>query len=133
LIALEIIGGTRKEKRLAEDAFWFALKHLMPRKRNLEVEIYIKNLPEHEGNQVMVDKGFHEIELRRGMAAENIITSLFHEMVHVRQSERGEYMDFSLPYLERPFEIEAYKLQESMFEKYKYSYSNQHSSWKHGI
>lgn len=72
----------------------------------------------------MIEKGYHEIELRRGMSEDNILTSLFHEMVHVRQSERGMYMDFSLPYLERPFEIEAYKLQESMFEKYKYIHGN---------
>lgn len=124
MIYFEIIGGTKSEKQLVESAFWFALKHLMPRKKNLEVEIYIKNLPEHEGNQVMIEKGYHEIELRRGMSEDNILTSLFHEMVHVRQSERGMYMDFSLPYLERPFEIEAYKLQESMFEKYKYIHGN---------
>ena len=68
----------------------------------------------------MIEKTFHEIELKKGMSKDDLITAVFHEMVHVRQSERGEEMDFSLNYLERPFEQEAYKLQESMFEKYKY-------------
>tara|TARA_Y100000592_G_C5262807_1_gene218129 strand:+ start:84 stop:263 length:180 start_codon:yes stop_codon:yes gene_type:complete len=54
------------------------------------------------------------------MSKEDLITAVFHEMVHVRQSERGEEMDFTLDYLDRPFEKEAYKLQESMLEKYKY-------------
>ena len=54
------------------------------------------------------------------MSKDDLITAVFHEMVHVRQSERGEKMDFTLDYLDRPFEQEAYKLQESMLQKYKY-------------
>ena len=124
MIYFEIIGGTKSEKQLVEAAFWFALKELMPRKKNLDVLFSLVKMEGSEGNQVMIEKTFHEIEIKKGMAQADLITAVFHEMVHVRQSERGVEMDFDLDYFDRPFEIEAYKLQESMFEKYKYIHGN---------
>ena len=120
MIYFEIIGGSKSEKQLVENAFWFALKELMPRKKNLDVLFSLVKMEGTQAFQVMIEKTFHEIELKKGMSKDDLITAVFHEMVHVRQSERGEKMDFTLDYLDRPFEIEAYKLQESMFKKYKY-------------
>ncbi len=120
MIYFEVIGGSKSEKQLVEDAFWFALKELMPRKKNLDVLFSLVKMEGTQGFQVMVEETFHEIELKKGMSKDDLITAVFHEMVHVRQSERGEKMDFTLDYLDRPFEQEAYKLQESMLQKYKY-------------
>jgi len=120
MIYFEIIGGSKSEKQLVENAFWFALKELMPRKKNLDILFSLVKMEGTQAFQVMIEKTFHEIELKKGMSKEDLITAVFHEMVHVRQSERDEEMDFTLDYLDRPFEIEAYKLQESMLKKYKY-------------
>lgn len=119
MVYFEVIGGSKSEKRLVEDAFWFALKELMPRKKNLDVLFQLEKMEGH-GWQVMIEKTFHEMGIKRGLSEDDLITAVFHEMVHVRQSERGEEMDFSKPYLDRPFEKEAYILQESMLKKYKY-------------
>jgi hypothetical protein len=39
-------------------------------------------------------------------------------MVHVRQAERGIEDSDEIPYYEKPTEIEAYKLQEELLEKW---------------
>ena len=117
-------GGSPKQKRMVKEAFFFAMKELMPRKKNLDVQFFLKWRLEADGYHCFIDRGEHEVELKRTMNDEDLITAVFHEMVHVRQYERNVPTDFDLPYLERPTEIEAYELQESMLEKYKYSHGS---------
>ena len=45
MINFSISGGSRKEMNLVHDAFYFALKELMPRKRNLLIDFKIANIP----------------------------------------------------------------------------------------
>lgn len=125
MIDLEIRGGRKSERKLLEDAFWFALKTLMPRKRKLEIEIVLKNIPDAEGWHQAYDKYQHGIEIQKGQDVDNLLTTLFHEMVHVRQFERGEFMDEdNIPYWKKPSEKEAYKLQEEILEKWNQSMSS---------
>jgi hypothetical protein len=51
---------------------------------------------------------------------EELAVAVAHEMVHAKQSIRGELhkADFSIPYLEQPWEIEAHSLERELFEKY---------------
>lgn len=136
MIALSIDGGTNKEQRMVHDAFNFALKYLMPRKRNLMVDINIVDIPDDaEAYHCCVEKNYHEIEIQKGLIEEDFISAIFHEMVHVRQHERGDLKDhgirkawkgeeyFSLfsttdEYMALPWEEEAYRLQEEMYEKW---------------
>lgn len=45
--------------------------------------------------------------------------NLAHEFVHVMQLVSGQYADFEsdLPYMEQPFEIEAYAMEDDIFEQ----------------
>jgi len=136
MIALSIDGGTNKEQRMVHDAFNFALKYLMPRKKNLTVDIIITDIPDDaEAYHCCVAKGEHEIEIQQGIIEEDFITAIFHEMVHVRQHERGILKDHGIrkswkgeehlglysttdEYMALPWEEEAYRLQEEMYEKW---------------
>ena len=120
MIFCEVEGGSPKQRRMVEEAFFFAVEELMPRKKNLVVQFFLKWRLEADGYHCFINRGEHEVELKRTMNDEDLITAVFHEMVHVRQYERNQPTDFDMPYLERPSEIEAYTLQESMLEKYKY-------------
>ena len=104
-----------------EEAFFWALKELMPRKRNLDVTVEVKSLDSAAGYHWMEYRGTHFIELDPNQTSDDFICCLFHEMVHIRQAERGIYNDESIPYMERPVEIEAYSLQEELIEKWKSS------------
>lgn len=104
-----------------EEAFFWALKELMPRKRNLDVTVEVKSLDSAAGYHWMEYRGTHFIELDPNQTPDDFVSCLFHEMVHIRQAERGIYNDESIPYMERPVEIEAYSLQEELIEKWKSS------------
>ena len=93
----------------------------MPRKRNLDVTVEVKSLDSAAGYHWMEYRGTHFIELDPNQTPDDFICCLFHEMVHIRQAERGIYNDESIPYMERPVEIEAYSLQEELIEKWKSS------------
>ena len=103
------------------EAFFFAVSELMPRKKNLDVTVSITALTgDTTGYHIKTDRYTHEIELERNQNKEDFLTALFHEIVHVRQTERGVYCDEKKPYYKRPTEIEAYKLQEELLKKWKY-------------
>lgn len=121
---------------MAFDAVNFAIKKLMPRKRNLTVEITITDIPDDaDAYHCCIDKGEHEIEVQSGLIEEDFMTAIFHEMVHVRQHERGllkdhgirkawkgeEYIgiyDTTETYMNLPWEEEAYRLQEELYNKW---------------
>ena len=121
---------------MAYDAVNFAIKKLMPRKRNLQIEVSIVDIPgDADAFHCSIDKGEHEIEVQKGLIEEDFMTAVFHEMVHVRQHERGllkdhgvrkswkgeEYIgiyDTTETYMNLPWEKEAYKLQEELYEKW---------------
>lgn len=121
-------GGRKSERTAVEDAFWFAVEELMPKKKNLDVEFYLQNLEgDVDGFHEFIDRGMHVIELQKNLDIDDLVTAVFHEMVHVRQYERGQGgFDESTPYLERPCEIEAYHLQEELFDKWKHQHSESH-------
>lgn len=136
MLHVSIDGGSNKERQILYDAYFFALKELMPRKQNLDVEITLTDIEgDADGFHMEVEYGVHEIELQQGLIEEDMITALFHEMVHVRQHCRGWLKDkgpikvwkgvewiaaYSTvdEYMALPWEAEAYKLQEEMYEKW---------------
>ena len=106
----EISGGTKRERKLVEDAVLFAKKYLMPRIRDLDIEITITKKMEVDAD-VVGDEREYEMRIRGGQGEEDLITSVFHEMVHVKQGVRKEFPlfeDCDMEYLERPWEKEAY-------------------------
>lgn len=117
----EISGGTKRERKLVEDAVLFAKKYLMPRIRDLDIEITITKKMEVDAD-VVGDEREYEMRIRGGQGEEDLITSVFHEMVHVKQGVRKEFPlfeDCDMEYLDRPWEKEAYDLQEKILDAYK--------------
>lgn len=145
MIFCTVNGGSQEERQLIEEAFYFAVEELMPRKQKLDVEIWLTDMPydDADGYHLHVDKYEHNIELQTGLIEEDLVTALFHEMVHVRQSERCQMKDKGLikiwngveylslystvdEYMSLPWEAEAYKLQEEMYTKWNSTVSVNH-------
>ena len=117
-------GGTRKQRQLTYDLVQFAWKTLMPRIRKCEVNVKIKKVVAYEGTCLDTDNRVYEIEVDKKLTGDDFITTIFHEMVHVKQYVRKElfsecnfYADRD-EYLKLPWEIEAYKLQEVLLTKW---------------
>lgn len=116
----EVIGGTKKERALIEEAVVFAKQYLIPRIRNLDVEIKLMKNMEVDADVVGDGREFF-MRIRKGQSHEDLLTAVFHEMVHIKQYIRDEFPLFeesSIDYLERPWEKEAYDLQELILDSY---------------
>ena len=119
MITCDILYADSSRINLLEEAFWFGVKELMPRKKNLDVTITLCDTGDSAcGWHLCTDKYVHEIELHPELDTEDMLTCLWHEMVHIRQAERGIYDSDGISYYDRPTEIEAYKLQEELLEKW---------------
>lgn len=136
MMFISIDGGTRKERKMVYDAVNFAIKCLMPRKKNLSVQVNITDIPDDaDAYHCCIEKGNHELEIQKGLIEEDFMTAIFHEMVHVRQHERGILKDYGIrkawkgeeyislfsttdEYMALPWEEEAYRLQEEIYSKW---------------
>ena len=135
MIFCTVNGGSKQERQLVEDAFYFVIEQLMPQKKNLDVEIWLTDMPydDADGYHLHVDKYEHNIELQTGLIEEDLITALFHEMVHVKQYAQGELYESVkqgkhrwqgkwLPkdpeYWDRPWEIEAHGREVGLFVRW---------------
>lgn len=121
MFVYDIKGGTKKERAVIEEALFFAKDYLIPRIRNLDVEISLVKNMEVDADVVGDEREF-VMRIRKGQDRDDLLTAVFHEMVHVKQYVRSEFPVFEtgcdVDYLERPWEIEAFDLQEKMLDTY---------------
>ena len=134
MIEIDTRGGRKRERELIDDLAHFCVKKLMPRKKNLEVNISIKrNMIENEGMFAGVvdtdDTNTFDMELDSSMSLRKKLLSVAHEMVHVKQFTRGELKHtdnlavsswkgkkyHESKYWECPWEIEAYGRELGLF------------------
>lgn len=63
------------------------------------------------GDCMWEDDNDYRIRIDSSIEISELITTVLHEMVHVKQYIYGEDVDNNLPYYDRPHEIEAHKLE----------------------
>tara|TARA_B100001094_G_C17897300_1_gene654662 strand:- start:274 stop:681 length:408 start_codon:yes stop_codon:yes gene_type:complete len=121
-----IEGGSKRQRKLTLDCASFAWLELMPRIVNCEINFIIKKLTVYEGTCLDTDNRVFQIEVDKKLGvSDDFITTIFHEMVHVKQYIRKElFSEINFyktrdEYLKLPWEIEAYKLQEELLIKWK--------------
>ena len=122
---IEVYGGKAKEREIAEAAVYWCAKKLLPRVRTLSIEVRIKKLKSAMGYCLNTDnhKTF-ELEINKGMSLFGLISTICHEMVHVKQYYRRELKQFeadgkvmwktkiindNVAYTDLPWEKEAFK------------------------
>ena len=124
---IEVIGGKKSQRELAYRVVDFMIKKLMPRLRTLDITVQIKNIPDKEKawGLIEIQDSNREfiIEIEKSLSLYNFVTSLIHEMIHVKQYVRKELTDqgytvlwhgedcSKLAYSKQPWEQEAYTLQ----------------------
>jgi hypothetical protein len=124
---IEVTGGNKYQRELAEKTVAFCIKELLPRFRTLDITIKLRKLPEgNYGYCMMGDNNREfELEINRDLPLKDFITTLTHEMVHVKQYARKE-MDANTmrwkkgrvaqgtDYMDLPWEKEAYRLEDKL-------------------
>ena len=119
MLMIEVNGVGKKKAALARDAAIFAFEYLMPRlRKQVDVEIIFADMDGVCGYQAEIGEREFEIEIDKGLTGDDLLTAIFHEVTHCVQDLRGTKTGWELPYYERPFEIEAYAMQEKILEKW---------------
>ena len=142
---LHIKGSNKAFRKLVESATWFYAEKLMGKRLMGSLELTInlkKNLLSKEGNEgsaIWEDDGYRPkeftIELDTTVKIRNLLITLAHEMVHIKQwarDEMYEYMNIAgmvrfkgekvhmviTDYWDYPWEIEAYGKQLGLFVRF---------------
>ena len=146
MIGVEVIGGCKRDRNLAEEVVWFCLEQLLPRHRALDITVTLRKTFE-EGAWGFCYAGeddrdlYIDIDHRlyRELGWVGFVDTLCHEMVHVKQTLRGElkeyfrggyrrkwlcrdgrYRDYdNTPYERQPWEVEAYKQSPILMREFK--------------
>lgn len=129
---IHVTGGRAKQRQEVRRAAEFAWNYLMPRIKSCDVYITLKKLKDVEGYCLDCEDREFQLEIDQRLKGEDLLTCVFHEMVHVKQGVRNELKDVS--YLEKkwkgetyvnieydynhPWEEEAYRLQEVILDAY---------------
>lgn len=118
-------GGSKRQRELAYEAAAFAWMQLMPRIKKCVVNIELKKLKGYHGTCLDVGYRDYVIEVDKKLSlGDDFLTTIFHEMVHVKQYVKKElfsecnFYDTREEYLNLPWEIEAYELQEILLEQW---------------
>lgn len=127
---VEVNGGNKFQKEIARKVVDFCIKELLPRFRTLEITVNIKKLKgDAVGYCMMEDTNREfEIEVSKELTLKELVTTLAHEMIHVKQYARNEMDEFGgrwkkakvkegTNYFDLPWEKEAYRLQDKLAQK----------------
>jgi len=121
---IEFRNTNKKRQRTIEDALWFAKSYLLPRHKIDEIEIESVNGLHADGDCYDADDRSFIIRVNKELSTENLLTTIFHEFVHIKQFIKKEYGDIfainndEVAYLDRPYEIEAFRLEKELLEEY---------------
>jgi hypothetical protein len=122
---VSVKGGIKHERHVAEQCVSFMMGYLMPRMRTLDIEVEIKNIPGSAIGYCDMQETNREfiIEVQKGLTLKELVTTVVHEMIHIKQYARKE-MDAAgkqwkkcsivegTSYYDLPWEKEAYRLQD---------------------
>ena len=79
-----------KIKRFTKTVVHYAIQQLMPRMKTLSVDVIYEENTTSFGYCLSIDAREFEITLRKNMSQEDLVTTLLHEMIHVKQYARKE-------------------------------------------
>ena len=110
-----INGGTESQQK-------YAISMIMFFKEKFDIDPYIevcfRGQRHSLGGGIQMAEGEYRIDLDRSARLKTMLTTLAHELVHVKQYECGELTQNSednIPYWDKPSEIEAYGREVGLF------------------
>jgi hypothetical protein len=127
-ILIDAFEGSRYRRNLAEAVCHFCISQMLPRLRTIDIMIELMPASEFEqgvkGYCFAMGSREFKIEMCNNQAEDEFIKSLCHEMVHIKQFIREEFveevMDYQTiaEYFNQPSEKEAYKMEEVLYKEW---------------
>ena len=130
--AIQIKGGTRSQKRLVLDIVNWYLKKMLPRVRTLDITIRLTQCQEDSDAMgyclELEDNRTFDIEIDKNMRMFDTVTTLCHELTHLKQYYRKEMVHKNhgriqwkktmygiyTKYSEQPWEREAFRMEKQL-------------------
>ena len=130
-----VVGGNKFQREVVQSVADYVIDKLLPRHRNLEVLISLKNLKKDgvEGWCMQEEERLFSVDIEKTMSLKEIIVCVCHELVHVKQYVKREMVDFydkkaqnrkirwkktvygyGTAYARQPWEKEAFKMQDEL-------------------
>lgn len=138
---IEVRGGKAYQRKYVQSMVEFCIKKLMPRMNSLEIEVILKNLKgDAYGYCLSQTTREFEIEIHNKMSLRKLLTTVAHEMVHVKQYARREltgdytwqgctYEPKRCDYWDQPWEIEAHGREIGLFIRWAETSKLAHKGW----
>ena len=138
---VEVIGGNQSQKKHVHKMVEFCVKTLMPKMNNLDITV---NLTTPKGAMGYCcetdDNRTFEIEADKSQSLRNLLETVAHEMVHVKQYARREltgdstwqgktYNPKTTDYWDEPWEIEAHGRETGLFIRWAEHHKLASKSW----
>lgn len=124
---IEVNGGKKFQRDVAETVVLQMIDTLMPRMRTLEITVNIKKLTGDAVGWCMQEDTNREftIDVANNLSLKDFVTTVCHEMVHVKQYARNEMDCYGVKwkkkvipegtnYYDLPWEREAYRMQDKL-------------------
>ena len=122
--SVEVTGGKKYQRDIAQKVVYAMIDTLMPRMRTLDIEVKIRKISGDAVGYCMQEdtNRMFTIDVQKDLSLRDFITTICHEMVHVKQYARNEINGVDLcwkgrniskdtDYWNYPWEKEAYRLQ----------------------
>lgn len=122
---IEVTGGKKAERAIAQETVEWCLKKLLPRHRTIDVTVEFKKIDAYGYCMEEDDKGrLFTITINKGLGLFELISTICHEMIHLKQYARRELRQDAngntmwkkkayntVDYWDAPWEKEAFKLE----------------------
>jgi len=127
---ITVSGGSARQRQYVESMVEFVWRTLMPRKKNLNIEVKLKDLKGDAYGYCLAETyNDFELEIHKGMRLRRLLETVAHEMVHVKQYARKElvndhdwlgktYNPKKVSYWDLPWEIEAHGREVGLFVRW---------------
>tara|TARA_A200000159_G_C7337569_1_gene345738 strand:+ start:2961 stop:3425 length:465 start_codon:yes stop_codon:yes gene_type:complete len=148
---IEVTGGIKSQRDKVESMVQFCIEKLMPRMQTLDIDIRLKSINDANGycTKLADTKNPREfdIEVDYKLSMRQILETVAHEMVHVKQYARNEMCDADNPstnktswksnsvctksteYWDLPWEIEAHGREVGLFVRWAQANGYANTKW----
>jgi hypothetical protein len=128
-----INGGTKNQRRYAESLAEFVFNKFGI---DPDVEINFRRMTNENavGGCVELEDHEYEVDVKRSLRMREMLVTLAHELVHVKQYETGTLTqdnETGIDYWDRPSEIEAHGRETGLFVRWAEANNLAHLKWTH--
>ena len=128
---ITVVGGTQAQRNYAYSMIEFVCNKfsIYP-----DIEVSFRRLDNCTslGGCVYLGDNEYEIDIKRSLRMRDMLTTLAHELVHVKQYELGELTqdnEAKYDYWDRPSEIEAHGRETGLFVRWAEENNLAHKKW----